>query len=507
MVYSDEYDFNRRTRKAAPAGVGRGRRSADRETKHTVTVGDLCFVALGQIVNRRFSASRYQPSGGVVVNSPTESAALRKVIVEDWNTLSAESHKRLLIEDFLKPDHEERRTGAYSALAFYYPETVEELVLKELSTPTFDVFIIEKFCRENLYLIEKKEDRKTAYESFLSKHGEAFASGVSNQLFDDLNYENRFGSQPRELLVQLFGQPADVVRTDQPVMEVASDGERARFIRTLIHDDSRRISEAVKDVFLKNMNDTYFAAACLSSLASRGYADFVIEQLARIDPADTEAKRLHIGYLDAVATSKSPAVRAKLFDILKRSGNERYFMAALPAVDRSEDKAILDAAVKLLAKFPADSKSGGWILPMIGERFPNEAKTVFQSFLAPGSANRAGTMCKVLLHAHPLSKELLAPLLDDKRELTGFTIRMRVCDRAAEAISYTSKDKNSALIPSGAWRKRISRSKNSSSTARETFGDLTVLGKKLAICRGGGTQQTFWRDGPSRVIKAIVVIS
>ena len=37
-------------------------------------------------------------------------------------------------------------------------------------------------------------------------------------------------------------------------------------------------------------------------------------------------------------------------------------------------------------------------------------------------------------------KEILAPLLDDKRELSGFTIPMRVCDRAAEAISHTSKD-------------------------------------------------------------------
>src|SRR5439155_1968162 len=31
-------------------------------TRHTVTVGDLGYVALGQIVNRRFDAVRYQPT-------------------------------------------------------------------------------------------------------------------------------------------------------------------------------------------------------------------------------------------------------------------------------------------------------------------------------------------------------------------------------------------------------------------------------------------------------------
>src|SRR5262249_12466056 len=118
MSFSDEYDFNRRTRKSVPAGVNRDDfgSNAQHPTNHTITVGDLCFVALGQIVNRHFSATRYQPTGGLVVSSPTYSKALRKVILDDWRTLSAESHKQLLIDDFLKPDGEYRRTGAYLRL-------------------------------------------------------------------------------------------------------------------------------------------------------------------------------------------------------------------------------------------------------------------------------------------------------------------------------------------------------------------------------------------------------
>lgn len=51
-------------------------------------------------------------------------------------------------------------------------------------------------------------------------------------------------------------------------------------------------------------------------------------------------------------------------------------------------------------------------------------------------------MCRVLWYHHPLSPKILAPLLDDKRELSGFSIPMRVCDRAAQAISHTTEEIN-----------------------------------------------------------------
>ena len=40
--------------------------------KHTVTVGDVCFVAVGQIVGRGYSAVRYQPTACIVINSTTQ---------------------------------------------------------------------------------------------------------------------------------------------------------------------------------------------------------------------------------------------------------------------------------------------------------------------------------------------------------------------------------------------------------------------------------------------------
>jgi hypothetical protein len=51
---------------------------------HTVTIGDVCFVAVGQIVGRSYNAVRYQPSATVVVNSPTHDARLCATVRSIW---------------------------------------------------------------------------------------------------------------------------------------------------------------------------------------------------------------------------------------------------------------------------------------------------------------------------------------------------------------------------------------------------------------------------------------
>ena len=144
-------------------------------------------MALGQIVNRSFSATRYQPTGGLIINSPTYSERLRKVILKDWTGLSADKHKQLLIQDFQRSDGERRRTGAYLRLAFYYPETVESLVLAELAKPTFDVFKIEELCRDKLYKTADPTKRKQLYDQFILDHGDSDRVGVEAQLFSDLD--------------------------------------------------------------------------------------------------------------------------------------------------------------------------------------------------------------------------------------------------------------------------------------------------------------------------------
>ena len=450
--FPDEYDFNRRTRKTAPKGVNRDSFSSNEKhpDNHAVTVGDLCFVALGQIVNRRFSATRYQPTGGLMINSPTYSRRLREVILQDWKGLTRDAHRRLLVEDFKKPDDEDRRIGAYYRLTFYYPEMVEALVLEELKKPAVNIFKVNDLCRDQLYKTSDVQKRKELYDKFIQEHGAVYAGAVMDQLFDDLDtleaHEagrshpplTAFGTQPRELLIQLFNKPANVKSADRPARDFATACERARFIRALTHDRSQKVGDVVRQIFLDNLEDDYLSSGCLACLASRGYGDILVERLEKIDPNPAKTNYSDLKHLTEISTSQDKAVRAKLLEIFKKTKNELYFMAALDGIDRKHDPLVLELSNKILDELPDDTRGGEEILEMIDERFPEKAKDIFKKFLKKGSAQRAGTMCNVLWYGHPLSKELLGPMLDDKRKLDGFTIPMRVCDRAAQAISHTT---------------------------------------------------------------------
>jgi hypothetical protein len=53
--------------------------------EHQVTVGDVCFVILGQITGRGYAAVRYQPSGCQVFNSPTHSPQIAERVRLIWS--------------------------------------------------------------------------------------------------------------------------------------------------------------------------------------------------------------------------------------------------------------------------------------------------------------------------------------------------------------------------------------------------------------------------------------
>ena len=228
--------------------------------------------------------------------------------------------------------------------------------------------------------------------------------------------------------------------SDRPFADSGSDGDRELFIASLTHDGSRKNGDAVIALFLQKPGDRDFSPACLRCLANRGFEDFLIDRLEKIQAQVSKPNALHTRYIEAIGTSRAPAVREQLLNIVKHAGNEDYFMAGVPTIDRSHDGLLIALMRDLLSKLPDDTKDGRHLLKLVGERIPNEARQIYKSFLENGSANRAETMCRVLWHANPMSKDILAPLLDDQRELPGFTIAMRICDRAAQAISHTSKD-------------------------------------------------------------------
>ncbi len=128
QYFSDEYDP--RVRAADPRKPRSG--ASDRvfvgsfSGRYTVKVGDLCYVLVGQIVNRRLVAVRYQPSSGLVINSPLEAPDLIDRVEKDWSGLEAQGHKASLLAD-IQDDDAPRSRAALIRLRFYYPDAYRTL--------------------------------------------------------------------------------------------------------------------------------------------------------------------------------------------------------------------------------------------------------------------------------------------------------------------------------------------------------------------------------------------
>ena len=100
-------------------------------------VGDVCYVLIGQIVNRRLLAVRYQPSAGLVVNSPIESPVLVERVRNDWGQADAEVLKAALLDDIHGTNRPKRVSRAeyidrfvdpaLERLRLYFPDTYKSL--------------------------------------------------------------------------------------------------------------------------------------------------------------------------------------------------------------------------------------------------------------------------------------------------------------------------------------------------------------------------------------------
>lgn len=88
---------------------------------YTVTVGDLCYVLIGQIVDRNLFAVAYQPTAIVLIDSPILLPDLARRTRADWSGLSAEDHKRSLLSDLRNTTDDSRIEDALRRLRLYYP--------------------------------------------------------------------------------------------------------------------------------------------------------------------------------------------------------------------------------------------------------------------------------------------------------------------------------------------------------------------------------------------------
>jgi hypothetical protein len=125
LYYATEYDA-RKVAQTPERSLSNGNQE-EIQADYEVKVGDVCFVAIGQIVNRRLLAVRYQPTSLVFVNSPIRSPQLAKETRQDWHGLSEAEHRDSLISDL----HDEKRywlaESAFERLRFFYPTAYANL--------------------------------------------------------------------------------------------------------------------------------------------------------------------------------------------------------------------------------------------------------------------------------------------------------------------------------------------------------------------------------------------
>ncbi len=129
-----------------PAGVNTVQNSGERHLAprktYTLNVGELCYGAVGKIVNRNLATVGSRIGHTSVINSPRLYPQLAKAVEADWGSLTPQDHERSLCADLLQRS-ERGQTGphfwsAIRKLMFYYPDTGREVMEKLLARTLVD---------------------------------------------------------------------------------------------------------------------------------------------------------------------------------------------------------------------------------------------------------------------------------------------------------------------------------------------------------------------------------
>ena len=110
-------------------------------SEHTVTVGDLCFVAVGMITNRPYNAVRYQPTACIVVNSPTTTPEIARAVRSLWqSTPITDALRQHLAADFQSGGR--LRSGAAVRWLYYFPDDALPSIKTALKADPSDAHLV-----------------------------------------------------------------------------------------------------------------------------------------------------------------------------------------------------------------------------------------------------------------------------------------------------------------------------------------------------------------------------
>ncbi|HTE19889.1 MAG TPA: hypothetical protein VK689_16110, partial [Armatimonadota bacterium] len=176
LWFGDTYEPRFRDPRNQPRGVNTetvhtyADRGAPRATldSYTFRVGDLCYVAIGKIVNRSLNAEEGTPRN-LILNSPLERPALISAVKHDWEGLTPQQHRRSLRLDVASYSARRGGADALTRLCYYYPTEGEAFALQILARPIRDQRPADAFHYE---LLDKAQPSswKPMVKDFNARH-------------------------------------------------------------------------------------------------------------------------------------------------------------------------------------------------------------------------------------------------------------------------------------------------------------------------------------------------
>lgn len=159
MWFTDEYDPRFGDPQRQPKNVNTpievlSRSSLVPNMTYTFKVGDLCYLAIGQIVNRELVVTDYEPTAQEYINSPIHSPTLAQAVAKDWGDLTPEAHRRQLEQDANR-NWPAAGADAVKRLLYYYPKDGERVALKLLNRRA-DAFFDEQVLVDSLQSFPNK---------------------------------------------------------------------------------------------------------------------------------------------------------------------------------------------------------------------------------------------------------------------------------------------------------------------------------------------------------------
>ena len=334
--FGNEYDPKNPNTNDFPAGLsraGRGLASGDRKTftEYRVKVGDLCFVTLGQIVNRQLEAIRYQPTACVVVNSPVEIPALAAATRADWNGLTAAKFKDFLVRDTTEIDPYISQTGALQRLLFYYPDDGRALAVRWLDRSLYNVKPVEMLLESKSLKSANAAAQDQLLGTFRAKNGEVFYQAAVQALLLTAHEIECEEIQPGEyayavgLVHRRFG---DADKHSSPIEKIVDCADQQSFVEALAVFPSTEIDQAVRDLLKRTLelqpsdhtdqyNQCQLAVACARRLAtptqSKAIAGAAERLRSELPPEQASVKAIkaydhdYLNFLQDVARIVTPA--------------------------------------------------------------------------------------------------------------------------------------------------------------------------------------------------------